>query len=106
LQLTGALSRKQHGAAGTFDIQLPLINEPGVECRSSGGAHKLVFTFNNSVVSGNASVTTGVGSVSGSPIFSANTMTVDLIGVADVQKITVTLSGVTTARVRCCRPPL
>jgi CSLREA domain-containing protein len=95
LQLTAAVSRKQHGTAGTFDIPLPLINEPGVECRSSGGAHTLVFTFSNSVVSGNASVTTGVGSVSGSPTFSANTITVNLSGVADVQKITVTLSGVT-----------
>jgi hypothetical protein len=95
LQLTAAVSRKQHGAAGTFDIPLPLINEPGVECRSSGGAHTLVFTFSNSVVSGSASVTTGVGSVSGSPTFSANTMTVNLTGVADVQRIAVTLSGVT-----------
>jgi hypothetical protein len=94
LQLTAAVSRKTHGAAA-FDINLPLTGEPGVECRSTGGNHTLVFTFNNNVVSGSASVTTGIGSVSGSPIFADNTMTVDLTGVADVQKITVTLSGVT-----------
>jgi hypothetical protein len=40
-------------------------------------------------------VTGGVGSVSGNPSFSTNTMTVNLTGVSDQQKITVTLSGVT-----------
>ena len=94
LALTTAVSRKDHGSAGTFDVDLPLAGEPGVECRSSGGNHTLVFTFNNNVVSGNASVTTGTGSVLGSPTFATNTMTVNLIGVADVQKVTVTLSNV------------
>ena len=95
LQLTGAVSRKTHGAAGAFDIPLPLTGTPGVECRSGSGTYTLVFTMNNSPVSGNASVTTGIGNVSGSPTFNAYTMTVNLSGVADVQKITVTLSGVT-----------
>jgi hypothetical protein len=97
LTLTAAVSRKAHGPGGDIQYPLPLINEPGVECRSSGGAHTLVFTFNTGVVSGNASITTGVGSVSGSPTFSANTMTVNLTGVADVQRITLTLSGVTAS---------
>jgi hypothetical protein len=95
LQLTAAVSRKTHGSAGDFDIDLPLSGEPGVECRSSDGAHTLVFTFTNNVVSGNATVTSGTGSVSGNPTFAANTMTVNLTGVADVQQISVTLSGVT-----------
>ena len=95
LQLTSAVSRKVHGAAGTFDILLPLSGEPGVECRGTDGNHTLVFAFDNNLVSGNASVTEGTGSVAGSPTFSANTMTVNLTGVANVQKITVKLSGVT-----------
>ena len=95
LQITTAVSRKTHGGAGDFDVPLPLGGEFGVECRSSGGAHTLVFTFSNNVVSGNASVTAGSGSVSGSPAFFGNTMTVNLTGVSDVQQITVTLSGVT-----------
>jgi hypothetical protein len=95
LALTTAVSRKDHGLAGTFDIDLPLVGEPGVECRSSGGNHTLVFSFSNNVVSGNASVTTGIGSVLGSPTFATNTMTVNLIGVTDVQQVTVTLSNVT-----------
>ncbi|HEU0209252.1 MAG TPA: plastocyanin/azurin family copper-binding protein [Candidatus Udaeobacter sp.] len=95
LQLTSAVSRKTHGAAGTFDVPLPLSGTPGVECRSSGGNHTLVFSFSNNVTAGSASVTAGTGSVSGSPSFSGNAMTVDLTGVTDVQQITVTLSGVT-----------
>ena len=94
LQLTTAVSRKTHGGAGTFDINLLNANL-GPECRSSGGNHTLVITFNNTVVSGNAAVTSGIGSVAGSPTFAGNTMTVNLTGVTDVQKITVTLSNVT-----------
>ena len=94
LQLTAAVSRKTHGGAGDFDINLPLSGGLGVECRNSSGNHTLVFTTSNDLVSGNASVTTGTGSVSGSPTFSGNTMTVNLTGVTDVQRITVTLGGV------------
>jgi subtilisin family serine protease len=94
-ELTTAVSRKMHGAAGTFDINLPQFGQPGVECRSTGGNYTQVFTFNTNVVSGSAAVTGGTGTVSGSPIFSANTMTVNLTGVVDVQKITVTLTNVT-----------
>jgi hypothetical protein len=96
LALTEAVSRKTHGTAGTFDIPLPLTGEPGVECRSSNLHHTLVFTFSSNVVSGSAAVTSGTGRVQGSPIFSGNTMTVNLKGVTDVQKITVTLSDVTS----------
>ena len=69
-----------------------------MECRSggAGGNHSFVFTFTNNVMSGSATVaTTGTGSFAGSPVFSGNTMTVNLTGVSDVQLITVTLSGVT-----------
>jgi uncharacterized delta-60 repeat protein len=97
LALTSALSRKTHGSAGTFVIPLPLSGSPGVECRTGGatGDYTQVFTFTNNVVSGNASVTSGIGSVSGMPTFSGNTMTVNLTGVANAQTLTVTLTGVT-----------
>ena len=93
LSILSAVSRKTHGAAGNFDIPLPLSGEPGVECRSAS-TYTLVFTLNNPVVSGNAAVVTGTGTAS-PPTFSGNTMTVDLNGVTDVQKITVLLTGVT-----------
>jgi hypothetical protein len=97
LVLSTAASRKAHGGAGTFDVNLPLAGQPGVECRSggTGGDHTLVVTFNNIVVSGDATVTDGVGSIAGPPSFSSNTMTVSLAGVADAQTVTVTLSNVT-----------
>lgn len=93
VEVSAAVSRKTHGATD-FDIPLPLTGEPGVECRSSSDAHTLIFTFNNNVLSGNASVTAGIGSVS-SLTFSGNIMNVNLTGVADVQQISVTLSNVT-----------
>ena len=94
VSLTSAVSRKTHGGAGDFDIDILNANF-GPECRSSGGVHTVVITFTNNVTSGNASVTSGGGTVSGSPSFSGNTMTVNLTGVSDVQKVTVTLSNVT-----------
>jgi hypothetical protein len=93
LQLTGAVSRKMHGALGPFDINLLTTNP--VECRSNGGNHTLVLTFNNYLVSGSASVTTGTGTVSGEPAFSGKTATIDLVGVSDMQKLVVTLHNVT-----------
>ena len=58
-------------------------------------SHTLVITFNNPSGERSASVASGTGTVSGSPTFSGNTMTVNLTGVTDVQKITVNLSNVT-----------
>jgi hypothetical protein len=92
--LNSAVSRKTHGGAGDFDVDLPLTGGPGIECRNTSGTETLVFTFSNDVVSGNASVTSGTGTA-GTPTFSANTMTVPLTGVTDVQRLTVTLTGVT-----------
>ena len=91
MQLTSTVSRKVHGDAGPFDITLP-----AVECRSdgAGGDYTLVFTFSNNIESGNASVTSGTGSVSGTPTASGNTLTVNLTGVTTPQSLTVTLSGV------------
>ncbi|MEO5720688.1 MAG: dockerin type I domain-containing protein, partial [Chthoniobacterales bacterium] len=95
LQAASAFSRKAHGGAGSFDIPLPLTGEPGVECRTSLGNHTIVVTLSNPPVSGNAAVTSGTGSVSGAPTFNGDTMTINLTGITDVQKITVTLSNVT-----------
>ncbi len=91
----GAVSRKIHSTAGTFDINLPLTGPRGVECRNRGATgaagvdHKLIFTFANPVAScGTAST----GSVTSGP--NPNQCTVNLTGVSDVQYVTVTLTGV------------
>lgn len=93
-QLLSTVSRQRHRNAGSFDINLPLTGEPGVECRYANGKYSLVFNFTNNVVSGNVDVTSGT-ATAGAPVFSGTTMTVPLSGVADVQKVTLTLSDVT-----------
>ena len=97
LQPTSAVSRLTHGGAGNFDIDMPLTGTTGVECRNGGGNYTLVVTFSNTMVSGNASVTAGAGSVAGSPTFSGHTMTINLTGVTDAQTLTVSLTNLTDA---------
>ena len=97
----GAVSRKTHGSAGTFEVALPMSGTPGIESRSGGatGDHQLVVTFNTSVtVSGSpqAQVTSGRGQVmnGGAVTVTGKTVTIPLTDVADAQTLTVTLSGV------------
>jgi uncharacterized protein (TIGR02597 family) len=91
---TSAVSRKTHGAAGDFDINLPLTGTPGVECRGTGTTHKVVFTFPAAVTFSGAQVTSGVASSATAMAASSNVVVVDLTGVSDVQRITVTLLDV------------
>ncbi|MEP6809971.1 MAG: dockerin type I domain-containing protein, partial [Chthoniobacterales bacterium] len=93
--LLKVVSRKTQGIAGIYDIPLSLGQPIGVECRSSGGQHTLVFTFNNPIVGGSASITSGTGQISGTPLLSDRTMTVSLTGVANAQRLTILLNGVT-----------
>ena len=63
-----AVSRKTHGAAGAFDINLPLTGSSGIECRSGGatGDHQLIVTFASPVtVNSNfqADVVRGIGTI-------------------------------------------
>jgi hypothetical protein len=94
---TAIVSRKTHGGAGTFNINLPLTGTPGIECRSGGAAndYQVVLTFPSAVTFTNATVTTGVGSVNSSSGSGTTTVTVNLTGVTNAQTIKVTLQGVT-----------
>jgi hypothetical protein len=97
---TSVVSRKIHGSAGTFDVDL--TSSSAIECRSGGtnGNYTLVFTFANTLSSvGGASVTNGSGSVSSSNIDSndAHNYIVNLTGVANDQAVTVSLTNVTDA---------
>ena len=98
LSLTSVVSRKVHGSAGTFDINLPLVGPRGVECRTpgqtgtSGVDYKVVFTF--------ATPMTGCGVASTGTLVSgpnSNQCTVNLTGIPNAQYTTVTLTGVTNA---------
>jgi hypothetical protein len=93
LASSGAVSRKTHGSAGTFDIPLPLTGSPGIECRSGGanGDHQIVFSFCNAVSIG--SVTSSCATVANNST-SGNQVTVNLTGVPNGQCCSVTLHGV------------
>ena len=94
---TSVVSRKTHGSAGAFDIDLPLTGPPGTECRTggAGGNHMLVFTFPNNTSVASATVTSGTGRVSSSALGpNQNQYTVNLTGVTNAQYLTVTLNGV------------
>ena len=90
-----AFSRKVHGGAGTFDVPLPLTGNVGVECRSGGATndYQMIVNFANMVTVESAAVTSGTGSV-GSFSVSGSQVTVNLTGVTDAQRITVTLHNV------------
>ncbi|HEX8281097.1 MAG TPA: dockerin type I domain-containing protein [Chthoniobacterales bacterium] len=93
------VSRKTHGTAGSFDVNLPLVGTPGIEPRSGGANrdYQIVFSFPNPLTSvSGASVTSGPGSVSSSNIDGSNSRNyiVNLSGVTSGQTIQVKLTGV------------
>jgi hypothetical protein len=97
-----AVSRKTHGSAGDFDVDLPLIGNPGIECRSGGssGNHRIVVTFAHPVtINGSTTPPPSAGTLSGTGTVSNITVnnsvvTVDLTGVTNAQTIILTLSSV------------
>ena len=93
IQLLSVVSRKTHGAT-LFDLNLPL-DGTGVECRAGGanGDYTMVFTFANGVQSVDAVSVTGTGSVSSRSI-QGGKYVVNLTGVANAQRLTVTLTNV------------
>jgi hypothetical protein len=102
IQLVSVVSRKVHGSAGTFDINLPVVGPHGLECRSGGanGDYTIIFTFANPVASvSGASVTSGTGTINSSDIDSndAHQYIVNLTGVTNAQVVTVSLTNVNDA---------
>ena len=93
-QPTTAFSRKTHGGAGTFEIDLMPNGTPGIECRSGGASdvYQMIVQFPNPVTVTGATLT-GSGSVSGFSVSGA-TVTVDLINIANIQTLVVKLTGV------------
>jgi hypothetical protein len=94
--LLSVVSRKTHGTFGTFDIDL-LPPAPGIECRNGGatsGNHTMVFIFANPLASvAGASVTSGTGTITSSSINGVQYI-VNLTGVTNAQRLTVTLNNV------------
>jgi hypothetical protein len=96
LEPTRVVSRKTHGTAGSFDIDLPFGNVAGVECRAgqTSGQHQLVLNFAVPVTFATAAVTSGTGLVAGTGTVDTQ-LTINLSGVTNAQTISVTLTGVT-----------
>jgi hypothetical protein len=97
--LKNVISRFAQGSVGTFDIELPLKDEVGIECRSDSlgvGNYKMIFSFLNDLTSvGCATVTSGIGTVTDGSIGpGSNQYTVDLTGVSDQQYLSVTVTDV------------
>ena len=90
-----AFSRKTHGGAGTFDVPLPLTGNVGVECRSGGATndYQMIVNFASAVTVESVAVTSGTGNVSSFTV-SGSQVTINLSGVTNVQRITVTLHNV------------
>jgi hypothetical protein len=93
-------SRKSHGTAGTFDINLPLAGS-GVECRT--GDYAMVFRFANTLSSVTSATVTSTGTGSNPTITSkgigidAHEYIVNLSNVPNGQYTGVTLNGVADA---------
>ena len=91
-------SRKSHGGAGSYEINLP-IDGSGVECRS--GDYSIIFRFANtlSAVANRSVVSTGTGSnptITSSGIgVDAHEYIVNLSNVPNGQRTGVTLTGIT-----------
>jgi hypothetical protein len=92
LNLVSAASRLTHGAAGTFDIAMPLTGTSGVEDRSSS-TYNAVFTFDAPVTSGEVTVLSGTATV-GTISFSGNTMTAQLTGVTSAEVVTLRVQNI------------
>jgi hypothetical protein len=88
-----AVSRKTHGSAGTFDIDLlPLGGGLGIECRTGGanGDHTVVVTFPGAVTVGSATC----GGNAATATVNNSVVTVNCTGVPNAQLINITLSNV------------
>jgi hypothetical protein len=96
--LQSAVSSKVHGAAGTFNINLPfdatsLLSGIGIEDRNGAGSYQIVATFNGPVTVGSVAVTTGTGAATFGT--AGSVCTINLTGVTNAQRLGVTLSNVT-----------
>ncbi|HEU0209064.1 MAG TPA: dockerin type I domain-containing protein, partial [Candidatus Udaeobacter sp.] len=93
-----AVSRKTHGAAGVFDINLPLTGTPGVECRNGSGVgsgdHQIVVSCVAPVVSLTDILVVSGTITGGSVAASGNVITLNLNGVANAQRLVLEFRGV------------
>ncbi|MBC8102972.1 MAG: alkaline phosphatase family protein, partial [Cytophagales bacterium] len=96
-QLQRAVSRKVHGALGSFDIPLAEV-EP--RRGAAGDTHQIVLTFSGTLDAGTAPTVTvpvGIATVAGTT-FAGSELIVTLSGVADQQSVQIQVTGLRDAR--------
>ena len=97
LSLSGVVSRKTHGTAGTFEIPILAGLPISIEPRMSNIGHQIVFQFNLPITATGMLIAVDK---DGAPVgvryayASGNDVNVMLTGVADNNRVTVTLSSV------------
>jgi hypothetical protein len=93
-----AVSRKVHGAAGTFDLPLSLVTPPNINHNPTteprqGPAQTIVFTFDKPLTAATATITEGTATAA-TPTFSGNDVVVGLTNVTNQQYVTIALTNV------------
>jgi hypothetical protein len=103
--LTGAVSRKAHGSAGTFDFGIdvtrPVTGAVTAETRQGPG-HKLVFTFSTAIwYPGTVACVDALGTPIGSATATAvgSTVEISLGAIPDIRRVNVTLSNINNSSV-------
>lgn len=106
--LESVVSRKQHGAAGHFDLYLPVTSSiAGVEGRGGGanGSHQLIFTFDRLLAAGDVRIDSGNPEIAVTPTITQNQLIVDFAWVADQQWLQFTLVGLSDVYGNLLAPP-
>ena len=111
--LIGVVSRKSHGGPTPFDVPIDFnvsqITGPvSVEPRTIGSGHTIYFRFNNTIdtVAGIAVVNGNNVTVGATPAPSGNDVIVTIPSLADNQRVTITLSGVSGPNGSANPPPV
>ncbi len=96
--LTGAVSRKVHGSAGSFDLPISISSSGTVpvECRA-GSSLTLIASFDKNIVTCDAVVTSGSASLAEGSTASGKDVTVKLSDVSDIQTLQINLENVTAS---------
>lgn len=99
ITMTSAVSRKDHGSAGTFDLPLNLgqANSATVEPRS-GGPTTILFTFSDNITTVDGTLGSTNFSIANATFSDAsitgNTLTLNLVSVLDSSLVLVSLNGI------------